>query len=126
MAMKRLLQLMAEKKASDIFISVGSPISIKINGVIDAGQPADRWTRTRSAQIVYEMLTERQIREFEENLELNISYADRRARQLPRQRLPAEGRPPAIVVRYIPGEIPTLDDLACRRCSRKWSWRSAA
>ena len=33
MAMKRLLELMAEKKASDIFISVGAPVSIKINGV---------------------------------------------------------------------------------------------
>jgi twitching motility protein PilU len=32
-AMKRLFQVMAEKKASDIFLSVGSPINIKINGV---------------------------------------------------------------------------------------------
>ena len=31
-AMKRLFQLMAEKKASDIFLSVGAPINIKING----------------------------------------------------------------------------------------------
>ena len=30
-AMKRLFQLMAEKKASDIFISVAAPINIKIN-----------------------------------------------------------------------------------------------
>src|SRR6266852_2427461 len=32
-AMKRLFQLMADKKASDIFLSVGAPINIKINGV---------------------------------------------------------------------------------------------
>ncbi len=32
-AMKRLFQLMADKKASDIFLSVGSPINIKISGV---------------------------------------------------------------------------------------------
>jgi len=31
--MKRLFQLMADKKASDIFLSVGAPINIKINGV---------------------------------------------------------------------------------------------
>ena len=30
--MKRLFQLMADKKASDIFMSVSSPINIKING----------------------------------------------------------------------------------------------
>ena len=32
-AMQRLFTLMAEKKASDIFVSVGAPINIKINGV---------------------------------------------------------------------------------------------
>ena len=32
-AMKRLFQVMADKKASDIFLSVGAPINIKINGV---------------------------------------------------------------------------------------------
>ncbi|MCX7177908.1 MAG: type IV pili twitching motility protein PilT, partial [Proteobacteria bacterium] len=31
--MQRLFQLMAEKSASDIFISVGAPINIKLNGV---------------------------------------------------------------------------------------------
>ena len=39
-AMKRLFQLMAEKKASDIFVSVAAPINIKGSsanqvGVID-------------------------------------------------------------------------------------------
>ena len=32
--MKRLFQLMAEKQASDLFISCGAPINIKINGVV--------------------------------------------------------------------------------------------
>jgi len=32
-AMKRLFQVMADKKASDIFLSVGAPINIKINGI---------------------------------------------------------------------------------------------
>ena len=32
-AMQRLFQLMSEKKASDIFLSVSSPINIKINGL---------------------------------------------------------------------------------------------
>ena len=33
MVMERLFKLMADKKASDLFLSVGSPINIKINGV---------------------------------------------------------------------------------------------
>ena len=30
--MQRLFQLMAERKASDLFVSVGAPINIKLNG----------------------------------------------------------------------------------------------
>ena len=33
MAMDKLLELMAEKRASDLFITVGSPIQLKLNGV---------------------------------------------------------------------------------------------
>jgi len=33
MSLERLFGLMAEKSASDLFLSVGSPITIKINGV---------------------------------------------------------------------------------------------
>ena len=31
--MERILRLMAEKKASDVYMSAGSPVQIKINGV---------------------------------------------------------------------------------------------
>ena len=34
MYLDRLFRLMAEKQASDIFISAGAPINIKINGVL--------------------------------------------------------------------------------------------
>ena len=40
MFIDKLLNLMAEKKASDIFISAGSPISIKIQGTIMPVNPA--------------------------------------------------------------------------------------
>ena len=40
MFIEKLLQLMAEKKASDIFVSAGSPISIKIQGTIMPVNPA--------------------------------------------------------------------------------------
>ena len=33
MSLERMFNLMAEKQASDLFFSVGSPITIKINGV---------------------------------------------------------------------------------------------
>src|SRR5204863_411524 len=71
-AMKRLFTLMAEKKASDIFLSVGSPINIKINGV---AMPVNQAVMTGDSikQLLYEILTERQIKEYEEEMELNTA-----------------------------------------------------
>ena len=108
-AMKRLFQLMAEKKASDIFMSVSSPINIKINGVAVPinQQLMDSDTITK---LLYEVLNEKQIKEFEEMLELNMAFV-----------MPGVGafrisamrqkNTPAVVVRYIPGDIPGIDTL---------------
>ena len=73
MAMKRLFQVMAEKKASDIFISVGAPINIKLNGV---ALPVNQTVMNAEAvkQLLYEVLNERQIKEYEEEMELNTAY----------------------------------------------------
>ena len=73
-AMKRLFQLMAEKKASDIFLSVGAPINIKING---NAVPVNQTVMTADAvkTLLYEVLNEKQIREYEEELELNTAFA---------------------------------------------------
>jgi twitching motility protein PilU len=108
--MQRLFQLMAEKKASDIFVSVGSPIHIKING---NSVPINQ-TIMDSATIMTlfgEVLTEKQMNEFLEELEFNGAY-----------NMPGTGNfrlscfrqkgTPAIVVRYIPGDIPDFDSLS--------------
>jgi twitching motility protein PilU len=72
-AMRRLFQLMADKKASDIFISVGAPINIKINGV---ALPINQTLMTPEAvkQLLYELLSDRQVREYEEEMELNTAH----------------------------------------------------
>ena len=72
MFIEKLLHLMAEKKASDIFISAGSPISIKISGSIMPvnPQPMDA---DMAKKICYEMLTPAQIQIFEQEQELNFS-----------------------------------------------------
>src|SRR4029079_5474005 len=72
MFIEKLLQLMAEKKASDIFISAGSPISIKIQGTIMPvkRQPMDA---EQTKKIIYEMLTPTQAETFTKDQELNFS-----------------------------------------------------
>jgi twitching motility protein PilU len=68
-----LFKLMAEKQASDLFISAGAPVSIKIvgnimpvNATIIDGESARK--------IAYEIMTDKQVREFEETMEMNFSY----------------------------------------------------
>ena len=55
MYLDRLFKLMAEKQASDIFISCGAPINIKVNGVVTpvSTQPMDPETVRR---IAYELM----------------------------------------------------------------------
>src|SRR3954463_2726841 len=108
-AMTRLFQVMADKKASDIFISVGAPINIKING---NAVPINQTIMTAETvkQLAYEVLNERQIKEYEEEMELNTAYALDGVGAFRISAFRQKGSP-AVVVRYIPGNIPALDSL---------------
>jgi twitching motility protein PilU len=108
-AMKRLFQLMSDKKASDIFLSIGAPINIKINGV---AMPVNQTILTAGAvqTLLYEVLNEHQVREFEEELELNTAYTMEGVGTFRISAFRQKGTP-AVVVRYIPGSVPPLDSL---------------
>ncbi len=108
-AMKRLFQLMADKKASDIFLSVGSPINIKIGGVSLPvnQQPMDANT---VRGLLYEVIDDKQRKEYEDSLELNTAYTLQGVGSFRISAFRQKGSP-AVVVRYIPGTIPPLDTL---------------
>jgi twitching motility protein PilU len=108
-AMKRLFQIMADKKASDIFLSVGAPINIKINGVAVPVNQAIMTAQTVQ-QLLYEVLTERQIKEYEEEMELNTAFSIEGVGAFRISAFRQKGSP-AVVVRFIPGAIPALDSL---------------
>ncbi len=108
-AMTKLFQIMADKKASDIFLSVGAPINIKINGM---AMPVNQTVMTADTvqQLLYEVLNERQIKEFEEEMELNTAYNLTGVGSFRISAMRQKGSP-AVVVRYIPGSIPSIDSL---------------
>jgi twitching motility protein PilU len=108
-AMKRLFQVMSEKKASDIFLSVGSPINIKINGV---AMPVNQTVLNADAvrTLLYEVLNEKQIREYEDEMELNTAYALEGVGAFRISAFRQKGSP-AVVVRFIPGDVPKFDTL---------------
>jgi len=107
--MKRLFQVMADKKASDIFISVGAPINIKLQGM---AMPVNQAVMTAETvqQLLYEVLNERQIKEYEEEMELNTAYALEGVGTFRISAFRQKGAP-AVVVRYIPNSVPALDTL---------------
>jgi twitching motility protein PilU len=100
---------MAEKKASDIFLSVGSPINIKINGV---AMPVNQTVLNADAvkTLLYEVLNEHQIGEYEKEMELNTAYSLEGVGAFRISAFRQKGNP-AVVIRFIPGDVPKFDSL---------------
>jgi twitching motility protein PilU len=109
MYLDRLFKLMADKQASDIFISCGAPINIKINGVVSpiSTQPLDVETVHR---IAYELMTKEQAREFESEMEMNLSHLDRAVGNF-RINVFRQRGTISVVIRYVKSRIPSFEEL---------------
>ena len=68
-----VLKLMAEKQASDLFISAGTPMSIKILGTIMPVN-AEVLDGAMVKKIAYELMSEEDQKEFERTWEMNFSF----------------------------------------------------
>lgn len=109
MIIDKLFALMAEKKASDIFITVGTPIHIKIDGnTLPINQQA--MDPTMIQRMAYEMMNPEQTERFEKFKEMNLSFGRRDMGNF-RVNIFWQRNSIAIVVRYILGEIPRLETL---------------
>ena len=107
--MERVLRLMSDKGASDVYLSANSPILIKINGnVIQlSDQPL---THNQPRQLLAELLSPSQLEDLEETGDLNIGIG---LTGLGSFRLSAfkQRGTIAAVFRCIPFEIPSLESL---------------
>ena len=109
MVMERLFQLLADKRASDLFLSPGSPAHIKINGTsIPINQ--QKLDPAMVTTMLREILTERQWQEFEDRRELNVGYSLRGVGSFRINVFKQRGSP-SCVVRYIPGDVPRFEQL---------------
>ncbi len=109
MFIEKLLQLMAEKKASDIFISAGSPISIKIMGTIMPVNPQVMDAET-TKKIIFEMLTPQQQETYLKEQELNFSKPMTGIGNFRVNCFWQKGAC-SMVIRFITAEIPKMQDL---------------
>ena len=107
--MEKILRLMVEKKASDVYLSAHSPAFIKINGQAVAINsqilPADA-----PRNLLAEMLPPKRIEELEEIGELNMALA---VEGLGNFRISGfrQRNSYAAVIRYIPENVPALASL---------------
>jgi twitching motility protein PilU len=107
--MERILRLMADKKASDVYLSAHSPALIKING---QAIPINAQILPPDAprNLLAEVLPPERIEEMEEMGELNMALP---IAGLGNFRISAfrQRSTYAAVIRFIPTEIPSLDSL---------------
>lgn len=107
--LERVLRLMAEKKASDVFLSARTPILIKIHGQIM--QLTDQaLTPSQPRQLLSELVSPTQMEELDETGELNLGITIPGVAIFRLSAFKQRGSV-AAVLRYIPSDIPALDTL---------------
>jgi twitching motility protein PilU len=109
MYLDRLFKVMAERQASDLFVSVGAAINIKVNGVVSP-LFEQRMDVDVVRKIAYELMSEEQIRTFEATHEMNLSYLDPSVGNF-RINIFRQRGTISVVVRYVRGKIPPFDEL---------------
>ena len=107
--MERVLRLMAEKAASDVYLSANTPILIKINGQIMqlSDQPL---SHAQPRQLLAELLSPQQLEELDDTGELNIGVGITKVGSFRLSAFRQRGSI-AAVFRCIPFVIPTLEAL---------------
>lgn len=106
---KELLTLNLEKKASDLHLSVGMPPMLRIDGDLQATDyPV--LDEAMMLTLFHEVMSDLQIKEFNEQLEIDFSFA---IEGLARFRINAfhQARGFGAVFRTIPSRIPSMEDL---------------
>jgi twitching motility protein PilT len=116
-----LLRIMIEGRASDLHLSVGIPPTIRVDGELTAID-AERLTATRINELIYALLTDEQISEFEEMWELDFAYS---VRGLSRFRVNVHRQRGTVgaVFRAIPVDPPSLDGLGMPDVLKKLAGR---
>ncbi len=107
--LERVLRLMAEKKASDVFLSAKTPILIKIDGQI-MQLTNQVLTPSQPRQLLSEMISSTQMEELDETGELNLGITIPGVAIFRLSAFKQRGSV-AAVFRHIPSDIPALDSL---------------
>jgi twitching motility protein PilU len=108
--MRRLLRLMSDKHASDIYLSAHSPALIRINGVC---VPVNSQSLPPEAplNLLSEIVTAQQLQELKDSNELNIGWSMPGVGRFRISALRQRGSF-AVVIRFIANEVPPMSTLS--------------
>ena len=107
--MGRYLQFMVKSDASDLFVTVGAPPSVKVHGVIrPMNLPA--LTSGDAKSLAYSVMRESQMREFESSLECDLATTIDGLGRF-RFNIFMQRGEVAMVVRYITSTVASIDEL---------------
>jgi twitching motility protein PilU len=103
------LKRMVDKGASDMFLSTGAPVNIKVEGKLyplgNTGLPSGMVKK-----IAYSLMDEGQVPQFERDLELNMALAVKEAGRFRINVFKQRGEV-GMVIRAIKSEIPSIEQL---------------
>lgn len=107
--LQQLLKAMVEQDASDLHVTVGSPPQLRIGGVMSKVK-SDALGSTDTKNLCYGVLTDAQKAEFEEKLEIDVSFGIKNLARF-RGNIFMQRGSVAGVFRRIPFEIPDMSAL---------------
>lgn len=110
MNINSLFKKATESKASDLHIIVGKPPILRIDGELKIIDGEPEITKTKSEELVFSILTERQKNKFIEERELDISYEIPKFSRY-RVNIHWEKDNIGLVARVISNDIPNMEDL---------------
>ncbi len=110
MVLEQLFQLMADKKASDLLLSSGSPVTIKIQGTMMAVNHAQIMTGETIINLLSNVLDPQHIAQLLQTHDLNIGIKRAGVGSFRLSAFKQKGEFSA-VIRYIPTEPPSIKEL---------------
>jgi len=107
--MRDLLKLMVEKKGSDLFVTVGFPPAIKVDGKVTPVSKTSLTSENTKA-MVYAVMNDKQLKEYEATKECNFAIAPKGIGRFRANAYIQQGYC-GLVCRTIETEVPTIDKL---------------
>lgn len=116
--MQRMMEMMIETGASDIYITPARHAMLRINDELKPIDEFPKMTIEGIKDIIRELLTEKQLQDFEFNHEMNISFG---LRDMGRYRVNVyqQRQSPSMVIRAIKREVPKFETLGLPESLKK-------